>query len=463
MLSLVLAATVAAAPSAAPAPRAATAADTVVHVPRLDKLGGLSAFLGRAGEYAALLRPSSWTPDFHPFLPLDPTRPETLTAAGVDVTGPATVSFRDDGRMSCLRLADAKVFQARAAEALQAGGELKTATTQGVTAVSAPRSAGGRAGYALKGSDVCAYSSTGTGDALAKEAAKRVARAPAPDARLGQVPGVVFVSLGNQVVGLDGTPGALRVEGLASRLPLPAFKAAGTSPYGAMKPEGLLFSRAQVAPAALGQAVDAMRYQVQRLCTECPRDAVASIAHAVTERLTGNLLLNVSAVKVRDSLRTPEGRFFAPRQALAAEVTDAAAMKAALAPVGKLPGAKALEDGWALPVKGGVVFVRLQGKQLVVGNDEAVVRGLLSALPNQAGKLPRPAEFTVDPKLVARGLSQVSLMDIMSDEQLAGLFAMSAELGPLLAASERISGWLDSAPGGGHRFSLTWTLPGAAP
>jgi hypothetical protein len=218
-----------------------------------------------------------------------------------------------------------------------------------------------------------------------------------------------------------------------------------------------------VAPAALGQAVDAMRYQVQRLCTECPRDAVAAITHAVTERLTGNLLLNVSAVKVRDSLRTPEGRFFAPRQALAAEVTDAAAMKTALAPVGKLPGAKALEDGWALPVKGGVLFVRLQGKQLVVGNDEAVVRGLLSALPNQAGKLPRPAEFTVDPKLVARGLSQVSLMDIMSDEQLAGLFAMSAELGPLLAASERISGWLDSAPGGGHRFSLTWTLPGAAP
>ena len=46
-----------------------------------------------------------------------------------------------------------------------------------------------------------------------------------------------------------------------------------------------------------------------------------------------------------DSLRTPEGRFFAPRQALAAEVTDGAAVKAALAPLSRFPGAKALEDG----------------------------------------------------------------------------------------------------------------------
>ncbi len=68
-------------------------------------------------------------------------------------------------------------------------------------------------------------------------------------------------------------------------------------------------------------------------------------------------------------------------------------------------------------------------------------------------------DFTADPKKVARALSQVSLMDIMSNQQLAGLFAASAEVGPLLSNSERITGWLDSAPGGGHRFSLTWTLP----
>ncbi|XXF79199.1 hypothetical protein P2318_05445 [Myxococcaceae bacterium GXIMD 01537] len=460
LASLVLATALSAAP-AAPAPRAAAASDTVVHAPRLDRLGGLSAFMRRAGEHAALFRPSAWAPDFHPFLPLDPTQPASLTAAGVDPAGAATVSFRHDGRVTCLRLADTKLFQSRAQEALQAGGALKSSTAQGVTTVSAPRSAGGTAGYALKGPDVCAFTGPGTAEALQKEASKLVTRAPAPNARLGKLSGVLFVSQGGQLLGLDGTADALQADGNSTRLPLPAFKAAGLSPYGAMKPEGLLFSRAQVAPSALAPTVDALRAQVQRLCTDCPRDEVAAMARAVAERLTGHVLLHVDGVKVRESLRTPEGRFFAPRQALAAEVTDAAAVKTALAPLGKLPGVRALDDGWVLPVKGGTLSLRLQGRQLVLGNDEAVVQNLLAALPEKGAKLSRAAEFTVDPKRVARGLSQVSLLDIMADEQLAGLFALSAELGPLLAASERITGWLDSAPGGGHRFALTWTLPPA--
>jgi hypothetical protein len=55
----------------------------------------------------------------------------------------------------------------------------------------------------------------------------------------------------------------------------------------------------------------------------------------------------------------------------------------------------------------------------------------------------------------------VSLSDVLADEQLAALFAVSSELGPLLEQSERITGWMDSAPGGAHRFSFTWTLPAA--
>jgi hypothetical protein len=68
MLSLVLAATLA----AAPAPRAASSATTVVHIPRLDKLSGLQAFMSRAGTHAGLARPSTWAAEFHPFLALDP-------------------------------------------------------------------------------------------------------------------------------------------------------------------------------------------------------------------------------------------------------------------------------------------------------------------------------------------------------------------------------------------------------
>ena len=105
-----------------------------------------------------------------------------------------------------------------------------------------------------------------------------------------------------------------------------------------MKPEGMLFSRAAVAPAGVAQAVGSCAPRIQPVCPACPDGAGAGDDGAVAKQLTGNLLVNMDNVQVRGSLRTPEGRFFAVRQALAAEVTDAAAVKAALAPAGEVPG-----------------------------------------------------------------------------------------------------------------------------
>jgi hypothetical protein len=469
MLSLVLATTLA----AAPAPRAATSADTLVHIPRLDALAGLSTFLERAGRDAALLRPAAWYAELHPFLPLDPQRPETLTAAGIDPAGPLTLSLDSTGRVSCVRLTDAKAFQARAAAALGAEGrEVKPSTASGVTTVSVPRDMGGHAGYALKGNEACAFSSLssgfveeGWGKALLKESSRLVGRAPKPDARLSAVPGLLYIVAPGRklVLGVGASATELRLEGSSAGLPLPAFQAAGTSPYGAMKPEGLLFSRARVAPASLGHAVGNVSSRIQQVCPDCPPAEVDALARTVARHLTGHTLLRVEEVKVRGSLRTPEARFFAPRQALAAELTDAAAVKAALAPLAKFPGARALEDGHALTVKGGTLFVRLSGRHLVVGNDEAATQTLLAALPSQGARLERAVDFTLDPQRVSRGLAQVSLMDVVKDKQLAGIFAIAVELGPLLGKSEHLTGWLDSAPGNTHRFSLTWTLPPAAP
>jgi len=457
MLSLVLAATLA----AAPAPRAAASATTVVHIPRLDKLSGLSAFMSRAGTHAAAMRPSTWAPEFHPFLSLDPLRAETLSAVGIDPAGAATISFIRRGKVSCARLADPKAFQARAGEALAANGAVKTATARGVTTASVPRSAGGRAGYALKGQEMCSFVTAYDDDDALKEAARLLGKAPAPDARLGKLPGAVFLIQGPIVAGLDGNATTLQAEGSATRLPLPPFQSGGVSPYGTLNLNGLLFSRAQVAPAGLSQAVGSVRWSVQQLCATCPPAQVEAVAKAVTEQLTGHLAVLVDSAQVKASLRTPEGRFFAPRQAVVAEVKDAAKMKAALAPLADFPKAKALEDGYALELKGGSIFVRQKGQHLVLGNDEAVVKGLLDALPETGAKLPHAVDFTLDPKKVARALSQVSLMDVMSNQQLASLLLASTELGPLLSNSERISGWLDSAPGGAHRFSVTWTLPPA--
>jgi hypothetical protein len=454
MLSLLLATTLA----AAPAPRALASANTVIHIPQLDKLSGLQAFMSRAGTHAALARPSTWSAEFHPFLTIDPSRPESLSAVGIDPAGPSTLSFITRGEVSCSQLKDPKSFQAKANEALASGGAVKTATAKGVTTASAPRGMG-RAGYVLKGSEACSFSTLYDDDDLLKDTVKLLGKAAAPDARLGKLPGVLFVLGGSVAVGLDGTADGLQAEGSATRLPLPPFQVSSASPYGAMKPEGLLFSRAQVAPAGLSQAVGAVRYSVQQLCAACPPAQVEAVAQAVTQQLTGHLLVLVDSVQVKASLRTPQGRFFAPHQAVAAQVKDAAKVKEALAALASFPGAQALEDGYALALKGGTVFIRQKGSQLVLGNDEAVVKGLLDSLSDKTAKLPHAVDFTADPKKVARGLSQVSLMDIMGSQQLAGLFAMSAEMGPLLSNSERLTGWLDSAPGGGHRFSLSWTLP----
>jgi hypothetical protein len=469
MLSLVLATTLA----ATPAPRALSSADTLVHIPRLDALGGLSTFLERAGREAALLRPAAWYAELHPFLSLDPRHPETLSAAGIDPAGPLTLSLGNTGRVSCSRLADPKAFLARAASALGAEGrEVKPTTSGGLTTVSVPRDMGGHAGYALKGSEVCAFSSVssgfvddGSGKALLKQASQLVSRAARPDARLSAVPGLLYLIIPGQklVMGVGASGTELRLEGSSAGLPLPAFQAAGPSPYGAMKPDGLLFSRAHVAPASVSHAVGNVSSRIQQVCPECPSTQVDALTRAVARNLTGHTLLRVEEVKVTGSLRTPEARFFAPRQALAAELTDPAAVKAALAPLAKFPGATALEDGHALAVKGGTLLVRLSGRHLVVGNDEAATQALLATLPSQGAKRERAVDFTLDPKRVSRGLAQVSLMDVMKDKKLAGLFAIAVELGPLLGKSEHITGWLDSAPGNTHRFSLTWTLPPAAP
>jgi len=457
MLSLLLATTLA----AAPAPRALDSANTVVHIPQLDKLSGLYAFMTRAGTHAALVRPATWSAEFHPFLSLDPMRPETLAAAGIDPASSATVSFIERGEVSCSRLADPKLFQAKANEALSSSTPVKTALAKGMTTASAPRGTG-RAGYVLKGQEACSFATLYDDDDLLMATLKLMGKAPTPDARLGKLPGTVFVIQGSSVVGLDGTADGLQAEGTSTRLPLPPFQASSTSPYGATKLDGLLFSRAQVAPSGLSQAVGAVRYSVQQVCPTCPPNQVEAVAQAVTQQLTGHLLVLVDSVQVKASLRTPEGRFFAPHQAVIAQVKDAAKLKEALAPLARFPGAQALPDGYTLALKGGTVSVRQKGQHLVLGNDEAVVKALLESLSDKAAKLPHAVDFTADPRKVSRGLSQVSLLDIMGDQQLASLFAMSAELGPLLSNSERISGWLDTAPGGGHRFSLSWTLAASA-
>ena len=141
MLSLLLLMTVAA-PSG---PRALPDSDLVVYAPRLDRLAGLNAFLTRAGERSVMLRPSSYSSDFHPLLPVDPLRTESLLAAGIDPAGPATVNVRGETRVTCTLLRDVALFEKRARERLEMLGTvspLRAPHVTGLLARSGPTAPG---------------------------------------------------------------------------------------------------------------------------------------------------------------------------------------------------------------------------------------------------------------------------------------------------------------------------------
>lgn len=167
--------------------------------------------------------------------------------------------------------------------------------------------------------------------------------------------------------------------------------------------------------------------------------------------VTGNTALLVGHAKVTTGLRTREARAFALKATLVAEVSDAAAVAALLEKL----------DPKALTFREGTLRVGLEGSTLVVSNDDEVRARAVAALAKAPGKQAHAVEFVVDPKLVAKGLQQVPLLEAVQAPELAALVAAGTELGPLLLASERVDGWLDSAAGAQHVGRLTWQLDAA--
>ncbi|MBI3185492.1 MAG: hypothetical protein HYZ28_25420 [Myxococcales bacterium] len=468
MVALLLSALLAGAPKASkpPSPRAHPDAEVAVFIPRLDRLEGLSAWFRLAGARAALFRPESWRGEMHPLLSLDPTRAQSLAEAGIEPAGAATVSYAGYVRMSCTSLRDAKRFEQRAGERLSTLGQPWNASAEGgVSLVGAKSLERVIAGYALKGSEACAVSAQGSSvePALkfATELVRKGSSGPRWKAALS-LPGTAVVVTPDGAAGLSTEDRTLTVEGRAAHLALPPLQGAGSSPYASMPPSGMAFVRARVSPAGFGQLARMLQGQLTSLCDGCERGELAALGEAVSGALTGNVLLRVDSVRVRGSLKTAPARYFALRHAYLAELSSPDQVRELLGRLSEWKSARAEGDGYALAVRGGEVLIGVRGDHLYVGNDPGAVRAALEAAPEKASALPHGADFAIDPALVARGLAQVSLLDVMTSQELAGVFAAGAELGPLLAASERISGWLDPA-GAEHRFRAVWTLKAAPP
>ncbi len=177
--------------------------------------------------------------------------------------------------------------------------------------------------------------------------------------------------------------------------------------------------------------------------------AFREAANEVAPLLTGNVFAAVTGVKIKTGLRTFEMRYFASQFTFVAEVKDVEAARAAIAKI----------DLSALKFKEGAIEIGLRDRHLYFSNSvtsrDAVLPLIAAAAEGTQG---HAVEFTVDTRASARGLAQVPLLEAMQSPEAAVLLGIGAEVGPLLNASQSISGFIDAAGPKRQKAQLTWVL-----
>jgi hypothetical protein len=351
-----------------------------------------------------------------------------------------------------VRITDIDTFRKACDARLARLGEVFEKVEGGVS-IYATRDSLGRvlAAYALSGKEACAIVGHGRSvDSSFPSVAKSMSKAPigAGYTMATKAPGVVQIigptgpTVG--VMGLTAKDLTLTLDAKIKGAPLAQLAGAGASPFGTFSATGMTVVRARLAKTQLPALVD-------QAVAQFPGSAMLKpIARQVSPYLTGNAAALLSHVKVTSGLRTREARFFALRAVLLLEVADPPAVAALLAGL----------DPKALTFREGTLSVTLEGSVLVISNDAEVRAKALAALSRSAGNQAHGLEYDVDPKLVAKGLQQIPLLEAVQSTELAGFVAASTELGPLLLATERVSGWLEWG-GGTHTGKLVWQLDAA--
>ena len=435
------------------APRAPSDAEVVVFVPRLEQVPQLLPFFTAAGSRSNLLRPEAWRSDAHPLIDADITSRDALWLVGIDASTGLTSSRLGDASIACVTVSDVDKYRKAADAKLARLGEVFEKVEGGIS-LYATRDPLGRvlAAYVLAGKESCASSGHGRSVEAQFPLLSKIVTKPAQGpgiALAAKVPGVVQVIIPSGpaygVLSLNAKDLALTVDGRLKNVALAQLAGAGPSALGAFSTTGMALIRARVAktqvPALVEQAV-----------RQFPGAAVLlPLAREAAPFFTGNAAVLLSHMKVTTGLRTREARFFALRGALVVEVSDVSAMTALLDKF----------DPKSLSFREGTLSVSMEGSMLVVSNDAEVRARAVAALAKANGKQLHGVEFEVDPKLVARGLQQVPLLEAVQAPELAVLVAAGTELGPLLLASEKVSGFIESAAGGLHTGRLIWQLDAA--
>lgn len=446
--------------TAVPAPRAWDDAETVVHLPSLERAEPLLSWFEKAGRRALLLRPASWREAFHPLLLVDPGSAESMDAAGLSRGGPVTLSMDPRTHVTCASLASAETFRTRMKVRLEGEGTVETKDGKGFSRALASREGKVVAGYAIAGEVACAFRAPAGTRSLGEEIVSLARGKPKSDARFGGLEGEAFFHSRQGALALSAEGETLLVRGLTERLPAPELLGAGATPYGTPGGEALFTMRTRLPRRGAGVVIDTLERSLRQVCEACESKTLSRVAERLAPHLTGQALAHARRIQVKEPLRTARGRYLAVRHALLAEVNDAKGARAALGGLLGLKGATKTEDGVSIAVRGGALLLGLRGDQVYLANDAGALEAALAAVGKHT--LPHGATFSLAPKAAAEGLAQISLLDAIGGgrdaELIASLFALSTELGPLLAHSASIEGWADPVKGGGHRVELRWTL-----
>lgn len=431
-------------------PKAPEGGSFAAYLPKLEAVAQLLPFFRAAGSRAPLLQPEAFRSQVHPLLDVDVTSREALALVGIDPKASLTRSRLGEATVACVTVRQIDRYRKAVDEKLVRLGALFEQSEGGVS-VYASRDILGRVlgAYVLHGNESCAISGHGHSveeqlPALSKAVTKR-AQGPgyALAAKLPGVMQLIFPSGAQHgALSLSAQGLVLTVEGRARGTPLAQFAGGGPSPFGALSAPGLAIIRARFAQSSMPGLVGPLMKQLPESAS------LLALAQKLAPSLTGNAALLLGHVSVTGSLRSRAGRTFSLRSALLLEVSNPAA-------VAKMVQ---LVDPQSLNFGQGALSVSLEGSVLVVANDHEVRASAVGALKRSAGKQAHGVEFEVDPKLLAAGLQQVPLLEAIQASELAALVAANAELGPLLMASGRVTGFLDSSAGGLHSGRMTWPL-----
>ena len=442
-------------------PRAPADADFAFFVPDFAAVADLNPFLDAAGEHSGLFRRESFRNEVHPLLRVDFTRKESLLEAGIDPAGSGTLSYKGELTFSCVTLSDPKKYETACGERLKGLGAPWRKDLDGGSVVGAKDPLDRvLAGYVIRGKESCAISGEGMSvDKPLLELSKLLGKQPASPMwkNAAGLPGQATVVIPHLAIALRGSGLTLTSE-FKSTMPAAKLTGAGPSPYAGTSYDGMLWARLRVDPAQLGPELAQLSVMLQRLCPTCDPAALGEAATALAPTLTGNTLLYISHVKVQGTLRSLTARFFAHRGAVLAEASDPKAARAVFENLAKMRGAKATDEGCAIALREGELRLGVHDSHVYASTDAAALQGLFRALPATGGKQAHGAEFAVDPERVAKALGQVPVVDVLAVPELAALLAASAEVGPLLLASEKMTGYADSDANAAVRGQVVWTL-----